>query len=383
MAADWSFPTRIRIGPDRIVELATACAEAGIRRPLVVTDVGLADSRPIARSLEVLDGHRMPYGLYASVEPDPNEACIVAGAAAAAGHDGIVSIGGGSALDAGKLIALAAASTGSILAFAEGSSLPPPTDDMAVLPIITVPTTAGTGSEVGRAGVVTDVSKVKRIIFHPSLMARSVICDPVLTTGMPRPLTVGTGMDALSHALEAYCSPAFHPLADGIAVEAIGLALGALPVAAEEPDHLGARQQMQAAALMGATAFQKGLGAMHSLSHPLGAWYRTHHGTTNAVVMPYVLDANRSAIDKRISRLSAALGLGDGFDDFVDAVVELRDALGVPSTLADLGVPDSAIDVVRHHSPLDPTAATNPIPVDARYVEAVFEAAFTGRRDTV
>lgn len=325
----------------------------------------------------------MPCGLFAAVEPDPDEACIVAGAAAAAGHDGIISIGGGSALDAGKLIALAVASTESILAFAEGSTLPIPATDLRVLPIITVPTTAGTGSEVGRAGVVTDVSKVKRIVFHPALMARSVICDPTLTTGMPRPLTVGTGMDALSHALEAYCSPAYHPLADGIAVEAIGLALGALPIAVEEPDHLGARQQMQAAALMGATAFQKGLGAMHSLSHPLGAWYRTHHGTTNAVVMPYVLDANRAAIDTRISRLSTALGLGDGFDDFVDAIIELRDALGVPTTLADLGVPDTAVDIVRHHSPLDPTAATNPIPVDARYVEAVFEAAYTGRRDTV
>ncbi len=381
--ANWSLPTRVLVGPGRLDELDQILEHHRINTALIVTDSGLAGSTMVQRVVDLVASCGRQPQLFDQVHPDPTLDDVIAGAAVAQGCDGIISIGGGSALDAAKLIALAAGQSESIWSFIDGATPDLSRIPLDLVPIIAIPTTAGTGSEVGRSGVLTDSDHIKRVIFHPALLATAVICDPELTVGLPRALTVGTGFDALSHALEAYCAPTYHPIADGIAIEAISLALGALPVVVEDPAHLPARQQMMMAALMSATAFQKGLGAMHSISHPLGAWYKTHHGTTNAVLMPYVLEANRPAIEGRIDRLMSSLGLDGGFDRFVSIILELRLELGVPHTLADLGIPAEAIEIVERDAPTDPTAATNPVPVTSSYVAAVFGHALTGERDTV
>jgi len=381
--ATWSLPTRVLVGPGRLNDLDALLEQHRINRPLIVTDSGLADSAMVARVIGLAGSSGRTAEVFDRVRPDPSLEDVIAGAAAARGCDGIVSIGGGSALDAAKLIALAAGQTDPIWAFIDGATPDLSRIPLDLAPIIAIPTTAGTGSEVGRSGVLTDSDRIKRVIFHPALLATAVICDPELTVALPRSLTVGTGFDALSHALEAYCAPGYHPIADGIAIEAIALVLGALPVVVAQPDDLAARQQMMVAALMSATAFQKGLGAMHSISHPLGAWFGTHHGTTNAVLMPYVLEANRTAIEGRIEWLMSSLGLEGGFDRFLSIILELRLELGVPHTLADLGIPPDALKVVERDAPNDPTAATNPVPVTAEYVAAVFGHALSGERDTV
>jgi alcohol dehydrogenase len=243
-----------------------------------------------------------------------------------------------------------------------------------------VPTTAGTGSEVGRAGVVTqEETHTKKVIFHPRMMPVVTICDPALTVGMPRTITVGTGMDALSHCLEAYCGPFYHPMADGIAIEGIRLVKEALPVVAKDGANLEARAHMMSAAAMGATAFQKALGAMHALSHPVGSLHNTHHGMTNAVFMPYVLKFNRMAIEDKILRLAAYLGLKRDFDAFLDWILLLRDELGVPPTLEALGVDDRHAALIAHMAPLDPTAGGNPIALDEPSARRLFDVALRGR----
>ncbi len=242
-----------------------------------------------------------------------------------------------------------------------------------------MPTTAGTGSEVGRAGVVTDErTHTKKIIFHPKMMPKVVICDPELTVGMPPAITAGTGMDALAHCLEAYCSPSYHPMAAGIAVEGIRLVFENLPKAYENGSDLEARAHMMSAAAMGATAFQKGLGAIHSLSHPVGALYNTHHGMTNAVFMPYVLAFNRPAIEARISRLAAYLGFGAGFDAFQEAVLDLRQKIGVPHALGGLGVDGSKADTIARMAIVDPTAWGNPVRLTRGAARRLFDAALAG-----
>jgi alcohol dehydrogenase len=249
-----------------------------------------------------------------------------------------------------------------------------------VLPLICLPTTAGTGSEVGRAGVITDeTTHTKKVIFHPLMMPKIVICDPELTVGMPRFITVGTGFDALAHCLEAYCSPGYHPLADGVAVEGVRLVLQNLPKVADEPGNIEARGHMMAAAAMGATAFQKGLGAIHALSHPVGALYDTHHGMTNAVFMPYVLSFNRTAIEPRIDRLAAYCGLAPSFAAFLEAILSLRQRLGVPHTLAAFGVDDAQRDLMADMAIVDPTAGGNPIELTRERALDMFDRAMTGR----
>jgi alcohol dehydrogenase class IV len=242
-----------------------------------------------------------------------------------------------------------------------------------------VPTTAGTGSEVGRAGVITDEkTHTKKIIFHPRMMPKVTICDPELTIGMPPPITTGTGMDALAHCLEAYCAEFYHPIATGVAVEGARLAFENLPKAVKDGNDITARAHMMSAAAMGATAFQKGLGAIHSLSHPVGALYDTHHGMTNGVFMPYVLRFNRSAIEEKMNRLAAYLGIGGGFDGFIGAVVKLREETGVPHTLAGLKVDDARFDELAEMAILDPTAASNPVKLTKEGALKLFENAMTG-----
>jgi alcohol dehydrogenase len=295
-------------------------------------------------------------------------------------HDGVVAFGGGSALDAGKLIAFASGQTRPIWDFEDVGDNWRRADATRIAPVIAVPTTAGTGSEVGRAGVLTDeTTSTKKVIFHPGMMPKTAICDPELTLGMPPTITAGTGMDALAHCLEAYCGPSYHPLADGIAVEGIRLVKENLARVVKDGSNVDARGHMMAAALMGATAFQKALGAIHALSHPVGALYDTHHGMTNAVFMPYVLVFNRKAVDERIKRLAAWLGLRPSFRAFLDWVLALRAEIGVPHTLAGLGVGDDKIDRIVAMAVKDPTAGGNPVPFDKRAARTVFKRALEGR----
>jgi alcohol dehydrogenase len=382
ISATWNYPTSVRFGAGRIAELAATVAEAGIKRPLFVTDPNLAGLPLTQGALGVLQGAGVPVSVFSDVKPNPVEANIVAGVAAFRGgaHDGVVAFGGGSALDAGKLIAFAAGQTRPIWDFEDIGDQWRRADAARIAPVVAVPTTAGTGSEVGRAAVVIDeATATKKVIFHPGMMPVIAICDPQLTVAMPPHVTAGTGMDALAHCLEAYCGPFYHPLADGIAVEGVRLVKQNLTRAVRQGDDLEARAHMMAAATMGATAFQKALGAVHALSHPVGALYDTHHGTTNAVFLPYVLVFNRKAVEDKIKRLAAYVGLKPSFRAFLDWVLALRAEIGVPHTLAGLNIGDDRLDLIAAMAVKDPTAAGNPVPLDKRAVRTIFRRALEGR----
>jgi len=379
--ANWNYPTSIRFGAGRFAELADACAALAIRRPLLVTDRGLAGHSITTRALTLLQQSGLPAALFADVQPNPVAANLDAGVRAfrEGGHDGVVALGGGSGLDLGKLIAFMSGQTRPVWDFEDVGDHWRRADPAGIAPIVAVPTTAGTGSEVGRAGVLTDTTtQTKKVVFHPRMLPGIVICDPELTVGLPRFVTAGTGMDALAHCLEAYCAPGYHPMADGIAVEGIRLVFDNLPRVMADGADLEARGHMMSAAAMGATAFQKGLGAMHALSHPIGAVHDTHHGMTNAVVMPYVLHFNRPAIEARIERLAGWLGIADGFDGFLRSILKLREVAGVPPTLAELGIDDRHFDRMAAMAVVDPTASGNPVPLTERDARALYEAALRG-----
>jgi alcohol dehydrogenase class IV len=285
----------------------------------------------------------------------------------------VIAFGGGSGLDLGKLVAFMAGQTRPVWDFEDVGDWWTRADASAIFPNVAVPTTAGTGSEVGRAGVVTNSkTHVKKIIFHPKIMPSVVICDPELTVGMPKAITVGTGMDAFAHCLEAYCSPFYHPMSQGIALEGMRLVKENLPKVFADGGDITARAHMMSAAAMGAVAFQKGLGAVHALSHPIGAIYNTHHGTTNAVVIPPVMRFNRSAIEERIAAAAAYLGIVRGFDGFYDYVLALRSKLGIPDKLRDLGVGKDRIDEMAAMAIEDPSAGGNPVPLTLDSAKALF-----------
>ena len=333
LTANWSYPTAIRFGAGRVAELPQACADANIQRPLFVTDRGLASLPMTQTALDILEGGGLGRAVFTGVDPNPTDKNLDAGVVAyrEGGHDGVVAFGGGSALDLGKMVAFMAGQTRPVWDFEDVGDWWTRADADAIAPSVAVPTTAGTGSEVGRASVVTNSeTRVKKIIFHPKVLPAVVIADPELTVGMPKPITAGTGMDALAHCLEAYCSPFYHPMGQGIALEGMRLVHENLCRAYADGGDLEARGHMMAAASMGATAFQKGLGAIHALSHPVGAVFDTHHGTTNACVMPYVLDMNRPAVKERLTDAAAYLGIECGYAGFHERVLELRETLGIP-----------------------------------------------------
>jgi alcohol dehydrogenase class IV len=316
------------------------------------------------------------------VRSNPNGGNVSAGVAAyrAGGHDGIIAMGGGSALDAGKTIALMVGQSRPLWDFVWGKPVPPDVNVAGVAPVVTVPTTAGTGSEVESGAVITDeTTQTKEIIAHPKMLAGIVIGDPALTVGLPPHLTAATGMDALSHCLEAYCVPDYDPMADGMALEGMRLIAEWLPVAAADGGNLEARSQMLAAAMLGAAAFRKGLGAMHALSHPIGAIYDTHHGLTNAVLMPYVLSFNRAAIETKMTRLARFLDLAaPSFDAVLAWVLELRQLLAIPQGLAAIGVDDRRADEVARKAAADGNAATNPVPAGTAELREIFDRALRG-----
>ncbi len=377
LVGNWSYPTAIRFGAGRIRELPQACAAAGITRPLLVTDKGLAALPIAAAALALLEEAGLGRALFTEVDPNPTDLNLEAGVAAyrAGGHDGVVAFGGGSALDLGKLVAFQAGQTRPVWDFEDVDDWWTRADSAAIAPIVAVPTTAGTGSEVGRAGVLTDSARhVKKVIFHPRMLPAVVICDPELTVGMPKAITAGTGMDAFAHCLESLSSPAYHPMSHGIALEGMRLVKEWLPKAYADGADIEARAHMMSAAAMGAVGFQKGLGAVHALSHPVGALYGTHHGMTNAVVIPPVLAFNRPAIEARIADASAYLGIAGGFDGFCAWVLDLRAELGVPERLSRLGVGRERIEEMIPMALADPTAGGNPVELTERNVRALFEA---------
>ncbi len=376
--ANWSYPTAIRFGAGRLKELPEALAEAGITRPLLVTDRALAALPITAEAREVLEKAGIPHAVFSEVDPNPNEANLEAGLAAfrEGGHDGVIAFGGGSALDLGKLVAFMSGQSRPVWDFEDVDDWWTRADRAGIAPVVAVPTTAGTGSEVGRAGVLTNTrDHTKKIIFHPDMLPKVVIADPALTVGMPPAITAGTGMDAFAHNLEAYSSPHYHPMSQGIALEGMRLVLENLPKVMENPEDLEARGHMMSAAMMGAVAFQKGLGAIHALSHPVGARYGTHHGTTNAVVMPAVLEFNRPAIEDRIARAAAYLGIAGGLEGFLAHVRALNAALGIPEGLAALGVKAEDLDALTEAALADPSCGGNPVEMTPENTRALFEAA--------
>ena len=383
LKGNWGFPTQMIFGPGRIKNLGQACKGLGMTRPLLITDPGLAGLPMVQEAIAANEAEGLPTGLFDAVKPNPVGHNVEEGVAAYrdGGHDGVIAFGGGSGLDCAKAVALMVGQTRPLWDFEDKGDNWKRVDPAGVAPIVAVPTTAGTGSEVGRASVIVDeASHTKRIIFHPKMLPSTVISDPELTVGLPPNITAATGMDALAHCLEAYCAPGYHPMAEGIAVEGIRLVKDWLPVAVKDGKNLAARAHMLAAASMGATAFQKGLGAIHSLSHPVGALYDTHHGLTNAVFMPYVLAFNRPAIEDKMGRLAAWLDLKNpSFDAIQDWVLALRAELKIPEKLDGLGVGDERIDEIAEAAAEDPTAPTNPIPVGAAEMRQIFEAALEGR----
>jgi len=381
-AANWNYPTQVRFGPGRLSELPDACRVAGIARPLLVTDPGLAGMPMVKRAIELLGAAGMPAALFADLRPNPVYRNVEDGMRAfrSGRHDGVVAIGGGSGLDTGKAIAFQVGQKRPIWDFEDIGDWWRRAEADAIAPVVAVPTTAGTGSEVGRAAVIlNEETRRKYIIFHPRMMPRVVISDPELTTGLPPHITAATGMDALAHNLEAYCALGYHPLAEGIALEGMRLIKEWLPVAFRDGKHLAARGHMLAAASMGAAAFQKGLGAIHAMSHPVGALYDTHHGLTNAVVMPYVLKRNRPGIEAKLARVARYLGLdGGSFDAVLAWVLALRRALEIPHTLAELGVEEKRVPELARMAYEDPNNGGNPLPLTAADYEPLFMNAIRG-----
>jgi alcohol dehydrogenase class IV len=378
LRANWNYPTTVWHGPGRIAELPAACARLGILKPLLVTDEGLSEAPMIRQALARVAGAR----LFAGVRGNPVAANIEAGLVAyrGGGHDGVIAFGGGSALDAGKVIAFMSGQTRPLWDFEDVGDWWTRADANGIAPIVAVPTTAGTGSEVGRAGVViNEATHQKKIIFHPRMMPGVVISDPELTVGLPPKITAATGLDAFVHCFEAYCAPGFHPLADGIALEGMRLIQTYLPRACENGADIEARSRMLAAASMGATAFQKGLGGVHAIAHPVGAYFNTHHGLTNAVLLPYLIVHNRPAIEAQLPVIARALNLsGEPYGAVFDWVLGFRKRLKIPHTLAEIGVPLTNPEVIGHEASLDPSAAGNPRPTDAAAYARIFRSAVKG-----
>lgn len=375
--ANWNYPTLIRFGAGRIDEIAHACATAGITKPLLVTDRGLAEMDITKRTLGLLKDAGLGVAIFANVDPNPTDKNADEGVEfyREGGFDGVIAFGGGSGLDLAKVIAFMAGQTRPMWDFEDIGDWWTRADPNGIAPVVAVPTTAGTGSEVGRASVITNSeTSEKKIIFHPKMLPAVVIADPELTVGMPKFITAGTGLDAFAHCVEAYSSPHYHPMSQGIALEGMRLVKDYLPTAYNDGANIEARAHMMSAAAMGSTAFQKGLGAIHALSHPIGAMHHTHHGTTNAVCMPEVLKFNADAIRDRFDKAASYLGIDGGFDGFCAFVDEFNTSFAIPKTLTELGVTDPDIEALVDAALRDPSTGGNPVEMTAENTKALFEA---------
>lgn len=381
-SANWNYPTNVKVGAGRVSELASLCQSMGMSAPLVITDPGLASLPMFECVVRDINSTGLRCGVFSGIKGNPTGENVDEGTAyyRENNHDGVIAFGGGSALDAAKAVALMVGQNRPVWDFEDVGDNWLRVNVAAMAPVVAVPTTAGTGSEVGRASVITDADKhIKKIIFHPNMLPAQVILDPELTVGLPAAITAATGMDALSHNLEALCSRFYHPMAEGIAVEGIRLVQEFLPRAVADGSDIEARTQMLVCSSMGATAFQKGLGGMHALAHPLGALYDAHHGMLNAILMPYVLQANRAEIEPRIDRLTRYMGLEEtGFSGFLGWVLALRKQLGIPNTLAGIGIDATQAELVGKMAVEDPSAGGNPISFDAGEYQQIFTDAVVG-----
>lgn len=377
LKGNWNYPTNIRFGAGRISELPDTCRELGMTNPLLVTDEGLAGHEMISSAVQSLK----TCGLYSEVRGNPTGANVEGGVEVyrSGGHDGVIAFGGGSALDAGKAIAFMANQSLPLWDFEDVGDNWTRAKLDGLCPVIAVPTTSGTGSEVGRASVITDESvHVKKIIFHPRMLPEIALSDPALTVGLPAHITAAVGMDALSHCLEAFFAPFYHPMARGIAVEGSRLVKEWLPTAVEDGANIDARSHMMVASQAGATAFQRGLGGMHALAHSLGAVYDAHHGLLNAILMPYVLRANESAIADDAAYLANCLGIDGGLDGLIDWVLAIRKETGIQHTLAEIDIPDNEIERIGSMAVADPSAGGNPIQFTEDQYAKIFAGAVNG-----
>ncbi len=369
--ASWGFPTRMRLAPGAIAEAGAMCRDAGMRRVLIVTDPGVRAAGLVAGLEASLEAAGLASAVFDAVSPNPTGEDVEAGVEAYRQHgaDGVAAIGGGSGLDAGKAVALMQGQSRPIWDFEDIGANWKRADPAGIAPVLAIPTTAGTGSEVGRASVITNsADHTKRIVYHPKMMPAAVILDPELTVGMPAWLTAATGMDALTHCIEAYCAPGFHPMADAIALRGVEIVAAALPAVMKDGGDLKNRALMLTAASMGCVALQKGLGAVHALAHTLGGLYGSHHGMLNAVLLPAVLTVNAPGIEARLADLHRALGCRDG-ETVMDHLAAMNRALGLPETLAALGVEGIDEPAVVERALADPTAGGNPVPLTAEMLK--------------
>ena len=382
MSGNWNYPTSIRFGEGRISELPDACRELGMKRPLLVTDRGLAEMSIVKDAIEQNIIAGLPTGLFSDVQGNPTGENVFDGISALkeGAYDGVIAFGGGSALDVGKAIALAAHQSGVLWDFEDVGDNWLRVDELKCLPVVAVPTTSGTGSEVGRCSVIVESDSHRKVlIFHPSVMPKKVICDPELTLGLPAGLTAAVGMDALSHNLEGLCSPGYHPQAIGIAMEGIRLIHKSLEIAVSDGSNVEARADLLMASLMGATAFQNGLGAMHAMAHPIGAVLNAHHGLINAIVMPYVLRHNKEAIEEKMARLGRYLDLDDpSFEGVLGWVLSIRESIGIPNTLRAIGVNEDNIEQLAVQAAKDPSGGTNPIPLTVSSLRGLLRESMEG-----
>jgi alcohol dehydrogenase class IV len=380
--ANWNYPTTIWFGDGRITELPDACHLCDIKKPLLVTDPGLAESEMLLVAIAHLKTMELTPTVFSNIKPNPTGGNVDDGVNMFRDNhcDGVIAFGGGSAIDAAKAIALMINQEHPLWDFEDVGDNYLRANADTIPPIIAIPTTAGTGSEVGRAAVVlNEAIHAKKIIFHPKLLPSVVIADPALTVSLPKHLTAATGMDALAHNLEAFCAPGFHPLADGIALEGMRLIKENLVQAVNHGDDLTARANMLAAASMGATAFQKGLGAIHALSHPLGALTDAHHGLLNAVFMPYVLAFNRKAIEEKAVHLARYLDLPSAsFDGLMEWILSLRQDIGIPHRLQNMGIDGQDADKLATMAMADPSCGGNPVPLTEKGLKEIYLAAESG-----
>ena len=382
LTGNWNFPTPTRFGAGRISELADACRELGMKNPLLITDPGLAGLPMIADAIAANNAAGLPTKLFSNVQPNPIGENVEDGVAAykEGEHDGVIAWGGGSAVDAAKAVALMVGQDRPIWDFEDIGDNWTRVNTDNIAPVVAVPTTSGTGSEVGRSSVITNAeTHTKKIIFHPTMLPAIVICDPELVTGLPPHITAATGVDALVHCFEAYCAPGYHPMAEGIAQEGMRLIKDWLLEATRNGTNIEARSHMMSASAMGATAFQKGLGAVHSLAHPVGAVYDIHHGLANAVFMPYVMVHNRPVIEERMELLGRYLGLKSAnFTGVLDWVLELRSDLEIPHTAEGFGIDTSRLEELSQMAANDPTASCNPVAVDKNDMLKMYKASLAG-----
>ena len=381
---NWNYPTTMWVGENRIKDLGTACKNLKIKKPLLVTDKGLAETDIVKNALADLEKNGFSVQLYSNVVGNPTGGNVEEGVASYKKNecDGVIAFGGGSGLDVGKAIAFMSGQNLSIWDFEDVGDNWTKAKSEKIAPIIAVPTTAGTGSETGRASVIlNEETGVKKIIFHPKFLPSIVILDPYLTVGLPEKITAATGMDALAHNLEAFCAPGFHPMADGIALEGMRLINKWLLVAVKDGSNIEARMNMLTAASMGSTAFQKGLGAIHSLSHPVNALNNVHHGLSNAIFMPYVLTFNRDTIENKIIKICDYLEFKNkSFDEFINWTLKLRDDLNIPHKLSEV-IEEKDFDIERLSKMAleDPSTGGNPKKLTVEDMKIMYEHSMSGK----